>query len=273
MNAPPPTRLLDRLTGPQRLMLLTAAAVLIVLVGASLFTSPDPTGPSTQPPPPTVAGWQPEAARFARAYQRYLTGKMSARRLPATARVREIAASAGPIPERSSTGPSVLSAVTAIASPGEAVRATFAVSVDDTTYPLEIALADGAGTWRTVDLVPPDFATITAPPATAPTASADLQRSAAAFARRYLRYASGDRSSWPATSPTLRRQIRSGTDPLPQLTADRSAAKHALRYGPPQGNTVTVTATVDSSTPTAFSFVMRKSRGRWQPFAFVTDNG
>lgn len=272
MTATPPPRMLDRLTGPQRLMLLTAAAVLIVLVGASLFTNLDSPGPATQSRPATVAGWQPAADRFARAYARYLTGKAPARSLPATARARTIAAAGGAIPEPSSTGSAVLSAVTAIASPGEAVRATFAVRVDDTTYPVEIALAAGAGTWRVVDLVPPDFATITAPPATAPTTPPDLQRSAAAFARRYLRYASGDHSSWPATSPTLRRQIRSGTDPLPQLTADLSAATPALRYGPPQDNTVTVTATVETSTPTAFSFVMRKTYGRWQPFAFVTDN-
>ena len=269
-----PPRMLDHLTTRQRLMLLGVGVAVILIAAIALFTvpgreAPAPRTTSAAAPP----GWQPTASAFARAYERYLTGRAAPRDLPATAKARMIAARGGAIPARAHNTRSHLSTITPTAASGSTVRALFTVQSAGNAYPAEITLTARNGTWRVVDLVPPDFATITAPPAPPPPAVvAELQRAADTFARRYLRYVSGARSTWPAPSPTIRRQIRSGVDPLAESTADLSDTELALRYGPPQGDRVTVTATIGAATKTAFSFVMRKTRGRWQPYAFVIDS-
>jgi hypothetical protein len=164
------------MTRPRCLTALLACLVIIAGCGGSRHTSatPDETRRATE-----VARDQNAAASlFAAAYIRFLDRTGTASALPdATARVRALAAQAGPVPTARRRGTLVLSQLQA--AQGQSDSYLLAARDDAHTFYTQITLRELQGRWVVVQLTPPDFVKTFAPagprPPAAPRGSAAAQ--------------------------------------------------------------------------------------------------
>jgi hypothetical protein len=186
------------------LLLVTALAACAVVVLHHRHTPARPAAtrlvsPPARNPKPTSSA-APAAAAFARAYVRFLDGHRATAPLPrASARIRRLAAEAGPIPTATRSGRLTITKVTVQQATGS-TRAQAVVTARNRRHGLsfEVSLAYRASRWVVVSLLLPDPDTILAPlaapiaRATPPGRPPQAARSAASrFLRSYLRFTYG----------------------------------------------------------------------------------
>jgi hypothetical protein len=247
--------------------------VLIALAGVLVYhhgsASSSTASPTTSP--------RAAAASFGAAYLRVLGGSQSGAGLPdTTASVRAHAAQAARIPAAYRSGPVRLSSVQTRWVTGADVAQARIVGRDHRhTYLIDLDLTYSAGGWRVVYVVPPDLATILAPPRHAPTVAQPLRAAAHAFALAYANYREGASIAPPPGLPSIQGQIHAGSDPLAQTPPTHVPANlESLAFGPVQGNVVAASATLsDRGNPLSFSFNLMRTGSQWRAWSFPETSG
>jgi hypothetical protein len=238
--------------------LLAVASCLLALAGCGSshtkhskpMTSGATRRASTTSTTNTAAAEHAALSQFAAAYVRFLDGDSIASELPdATASVRALAGRAGSIPAAHRRGTLVMTQLRpAVGNPGSYL---LAARDDAHTFYTQLTLAEQHGHWLVVELTPPDFVQVFAPPgpppAGAPPGSAAAQDAAQLFLRGYLPWLYGH-------AP-----LRAIHDTTRALLAD-------LARRPPR-----VPLTMRSLHPKLVALALQHHRGGWQALPNMTD--
>ena len=181
----------------RRRSLLAVAACLLALAGcgsshtkhSESMTSGASRRASTRSTTNAAAGEHAAVSQFAAAYVRFLDGDGIASGLPdATAGVRALAGRAGSVAAARRRGTLVM---TQLRPAGGTTGSYLVTARDDAhTFYAQITLAEQHGHWLVVELTPPDFVQVFAPPGppspAPPPGSAEAQEAARLFLRGYL---------------------------------------------------------------------------------------
>jgi hypothetical protein len=137
-------------------------------------------------------------------------------------------------------------------------------------YSVEIDIRFLDGRWQVVYMIPPDLTTILAPPARTPSTPAALRLAATRFALAYVDYREGATHALPPSLPAMRRQIKTGQDPLVATTPTQSGARLAsLAVGPvADGAAAAQAVVVDAGAKLEVEFDLERTAAGWQAWGF-----
>jgi hypothetical protein len=232
------------------------AACLLALAGcggshSKSMTSGATRRASTTSTTNTAAAEHVAVSQFAAAYVRFLDGDSIARGLPdATAGVRTLAGQSGSIPAARQRGTLVMTQL----RPAVGNTGSYLLTARDDAHAFyaQMTLAEQHGHWLVVELTPPDFVQVFAPPGppspALPPGSAGAQDAARLFLRGYL--------------PWLY-----GHAPLRTITGATSRLLASLKTHPPR-----VPPTIQSLRPKVAAIAMQRRDGRsWQALPNIND--
>jgi len=237
------------------LSLLAVAACLLALAGcggshSKSMMSGATRSASTTSTTNTAAAEYVAVSQFAAAYVRFLDGDSIASELPdATPGVRALAGQSGSIPAARRRGTLVMTQL----RPAVGNTGSYLLAARDDAYAFyaQMTLAEQHGHWLVVELTPPDFVQVFAPPGppspALPPGSAGAQDAARLFLRGYL--------------PWLY-----GHAPLRKITGVTSRLLASLKTHPPR-----VPPTIQSLRPKVAALAMQRRDRSWQAFPNIND--
>jgi len=237
------------------LSLLAVAACLLALAGcggshSKSMMSGATRSASTTSTTNTAAAEYVAVSQFAAAYVRFLDGDSIASELPdATPGVRALAGQSGSIPAARRRGTLVMTQL----RPAVGNTGSYLLAARDDAYAFyaQMTLAEQHGHWLVVELTPPDFVQVFAPPGppspALPPGSAGAQDAARLFLRGYL--------------PWLY-----GQAPLRAITRATSGLLADLKAHPPR-----IPPTMQALRPKVAAIALQRHGHGWQELPNISD--
>jgi hypothetical protein len=245
--------------------LALALVVAIAVAAAALIQQGSSASGTVTPGSP-----RPVANAFSRAYLDYLDGSGGLAALPdTTSRVRALGAER--IPPAARSGPLRLTDLRLSYVGGSTRAQALVVGRDERHgYSFEIDISFLGGRWQVTYIVPPDLATVLAPPARPPASPRALVAAAGRFAVAYVDYREGSGSALPASLPLMRSQIDTGRDPLAATTPTHARGRLvSLTLGPIVRGDVAAHAVVASAASRLIvEFDLKRTSGGWAAWGF-----
>ena len=241
------------MTRPRSLPAVAACLVALAGCGGShskSMTSGATRRASTTNTTNTAAAEHVAVSQFAAAYVQFLDGDSIASELPdATAGVRALAGQSGPIPAARQRGTLVMTQLRlAVGNTGSYL---LTARDDAHAFYAQMTLAEQHGRWLVVELTPPDFVQVFAPPgppsSAAPPGSAGAQDAARLFLRGYL--------------PWLY-----GQAPLRAITRATSGLLADLKAHPPR-----IPPTMQALRPKVAAIALQRRDHGWQALPNISD--